>query len=200
MSSPSSADRRAAARAAAARRRGPRLDRLDRTPGARRPRGPAGRSSESSRSPPADRATLAEQAAASDRQRRPGDADGRGRRRGPARRRRRRRARRAGGARDPRRRRPRRRRRRAAIVSLVPVLAALAAGKVVATANKETLVAGGHLVMPLARARAADVAADGPRATRSPARSPGSARSTPSIPRSGSAWSASGWPASPRSS
>lgn len=37
------------------------------------------------------------------------------------------------------------------IVSLRPVLAALAAGKVVATANKETLVAGGHLVMPLAR-------------------------------------------------
>ncbi len=41
------------------------------------------------------------------------------------------------------------------IVSLRPVLAALEAGKVVATANKETLVAGGHLVMPLARARAA---------------------------------------------
>jgi 1-deoxy-D-xylulose-5-phosphate reductoisomerase len=37
------------------------------------------------------------------------------------------------------------------IVSLRPVLAALEAGKVVATANKETLVAGGHLVMPLAR-------------------------------------------------
>ena len=48
------------------------------------------------------------------------------------------------------------------IVSLRPVLAALAAGKVVATANKETLVAGGHLVMPLARARAAERAhADG---------------------------------------
>src|SRR5258706_4472248 len=42
------------------------------------------------------------------------------------------------------------------IVSLRPVLAALAAGKVVATANKETLVAGGHLVMALARARAAE--------------------------------------------
>src|SRR5215212_8210909 len=41
------------------------------------------------------------------------------------------------------------------IVSLRPVLAALDAGKVVATANKETLVAGGHLVMPLARALAA---------------------------------------------
>ena len=40
------------------------------------------------------------------------------------------------------------------VVSLAPVLAALEAGKVVATANKETLVAGGHLVMPLARALA----------------------------------------------
>jgi 1-deoxy-D-xylulose-5-phosphate reductoisomerase len=48
------------------------------------------------------------------------------------------------------------------IVSLRPVLAALAAGKVVATANKETLVAGGHLVMPLARARAASVASATP--------------------------------------
>jgi 1-deoxy-D-xylulose-5-phosphate reductoisomerase len=48
------------------------------------------------------------------------------------------------------------------VVSLVPVLAALGAGKVVATANKETLVAGGHLVMPLARARAAEAAALGP--------------------------------------
>jgi 1-deoxy-D-xylulose-5-phosphate reductoisomerase len=44
------------------------------------------------------------------------------------------------------------------MVSLEPVLAALAAGKIVATANKETLVAGGHLVMPLARARAAATA------------------------------------------
>jgi 1-deoxy-D-xylulose-5-phosphate reductoisomerase len=42
------------------------------------------------------------------------------------------------------------------------VLAALTAGKVVATANKETLVAGGHLVMPLARARAAAIAKDRP--------------------------------------
>jgi 1-deoxy-D-xylulose-5-phosphate reductoisomerase len=41
------------------------------------------------------------------------------------------------------------------VVSLRPVLAALDAGKVVATANKETLVAGGHLVMPRARALAA---------------------------------------------
>jgi 1-deoxy-D-xylulose-5-phosphate reductoisomerase len=40
------------------------------------------------------------------------------------------------------------------VVSLTPVLAALRRGKVVATANKETLVAGGHLVMPLARALA----------------------------------------------
>jgi len=50
------------------------------------------------------------------------------------------------------------------IVSLRPVLAALRAGKVVATANKETLVAGGHLVMPLAqqlaRSRARDHRAD----------------------------------------
>ena len=45
------------------------------------------------------------------------------------------------------------------VVSLRPVLAALEAGKTVATANKETLVAGGHLVMPLAR-RLADGASD----------------------------------------
>ena len=37
------------------------------------------------------------------------------------------------------------------VVSLRPVLAALRRGRVVATANKETLVSGGHLVMPLAR-------------------------------------------------
>lgn len=48
------------------------------------------------------------------------------------------------------------------LVSLRPVLAALAAGKVVATANKETLVAGGHLVMPLAADRAAAVARERP--------------------------------------
>ncbi len=48
------------------------------------------------------------------------------------------------------------------MVSLRPVLAALAAGKIVATANKETLVAGGHLVMPLARGLAAGVAATNP--------------------------------------
>ena len=44
------------------------------------------------------------------------------------------------------------------VVSLRPVLAALRAGKVVSTANKETLVAGGHLVMPVARALADGVA------------------------------------------
>jgi 1-deoxy-D-xylulose-5-phosphate reductoisomerase len=49
------------------------------------------------------------------------------------------------------------------IVSLRPVLAALGAGKVVATANKETLVAGGHLVMAEARARASEHAAADPR-------------------------------------
>ena len=48
------------------------------------------------------------------------------------------------------------------MVSLRPVLAALRAGRIVATANKETLVAGGHLVMPLARALAAEVAARRP--------------------------------------
>ncbi len=48
------------------------------------------------------------------------------------------------------------------VVSLRPILAALAAGKIVATANKETLVAGGHLVMPLARALAATRAATDP--------------------------------------
>jgi 1-deoxy-D-xylulose-5-phosphate reductoisomerase len=42
------------------------------------------------------------------------------------------------------------------------VIAALSAGKVVATANKETLVTGGHLVMPLARRAAAAVAARDP--------------------------------------
>jgi 1-deoxy-D-xylulose-5-phosphate reductoisomerase len=45
------------------------------------------------------------------------------------------------------------------LVALRSVLAALKAGKIVATANKETLVAGGHLVMPLARALAAANAA-----------------------------------------
>jgi 1-deoxy-D-xylulose-5-phosphate reductoisomerase len=41
------------------------------------------------------------------------------------------------------------------VVSLRPVIAALGRGRVVATANKETLVSGGHLVMPLARELAA---------------------------------------------
>jgi 1-deoxy-D-xylulose-5-phosphate reductoisomerase len=45
------------------------------------------------------------------------------------------------------------------VVSLRPVLAALRAGKVVATANKETLVAGGHLVMAEAGRLAAERAA-----------------------------------------
>ncbi len=46
------------------------------------------------------------------------------------------------------------------VVSLRPVLAALRRGAVVATANKETLVSGGHLVMPLARGLAARAAAE----------------------------------------
>jgi 1-deoxy-D-xylulose-5-phosphate reductoisomerase len=45
------------------------------------------------------------------------------------------------------------------LVALRSVLAALESGKVVATANKETLVAGGHLVMPLVRRLAAAAAA-----------------------------------------
>jgi 1-deoxy-D-xylulose-5-phosphate reductoisomerase len=49
------------------------------------------------------------------------------------------------------------------VVSLRPVIAALRTGKIVATANKETLVAGGHLVMPLARGLAAAVAGARPR-------------------------------------
>ncbi len=48
------------------------------------------------------------------------------------------------------------------VVSLRPVLAALQAGKIVATANKETLVAGGHLVMPEARRLASERAAATP--------------------------------------
>ena len=48
------------------------------------------------------------------------------------------------------------------VVSLRPILAALDAGKIVATANKETLVAGGHLVMPRARALSADRRATAP--------------------------------------
>ena len=49
------------------------------------------------------------------------------------------------------------------VVSLRPVIAALEAGKIVATANKETLVAGGHLVMPIAKRLAAERAAADPR-------------------------------------
>jgi 1-deoxy-D-xylulose-5-phosphate reductoisomerase len=49
------------------------------------------------------------------------------------------------------------------VVSLRPTIAALRAGKVVATANKETLVAGGHLVMAEARAQAASRAVIDPR-------------------------------------
>jgi 1-deoxy-D-xylulose-5-phosphate reductoisomerase len=49
------------------------------------------------------------------------------------------------------------------LVSLRSTLAALRAGKVVATANKETLVAGGHLVMPLARDLAARAGTTDPR-------------------------------------
>jgi 1-deoxy-D-xylulose-5-phosphate reductoisomerase len=48
------------------------------------------------------------------------------------------------------------------VVSLRPVLAALRAGKIVATANKETLVAGGHLVMPETRRLAGERAASAP--------------------------------------
>ena len=47
----------------------------------------------------------------------------------------------------------------AGVVSLRPILAALRAGKIVATANKETLVSGGHLVMREARRLAAERAA-----------------------------------------
>ena len=88
----------------------------------------------------------------------------------PAGTRRRRRRGRARDAGDPRRRRPRHRRdgRRR---QPPPGPRRARAGKVVATANKETLVAGGHLVMPLARERAAATAARATRPTRTPARS-----------------------------
>jgi 1-deoxy-D-xylulose-5-phosphate reductoisomerase len=49
------------------------------------------------------------------------------------------------------------------LVALRSVLAALEAGKIVATANKETLVAGGHLVMPLVRGLAGARAGRDPR-------------------------------------
>lgn len=48
------------------------------------------------------------------------------------------------------------------MVGLRPVVAALGAGTPVATANKETLVAAGHIVMPLARALASARAAVDP--------------------------------------
>lgn len=48
------------------------------------------------------------------------------------------------------------------LVALRATLAALEAGKVVATSNKETLVAAGHLVMPRARRLAAEVASRAP--------------------------------------
>lgn len=51
------------------------------------------------------------------------------------------------------------------LVSLRPILVALERGTPVATANKETLVAGGHLVMPLARAAAAAHATEPERAS-----------------------------------
>ena len=84
------------------------------------------------------------------------------------------------------------------IVSLRPVLAALAAGKVVATANKETLVAGGHLVMPEARRLAAQASSATP-GDPSRARLPGSARSIGAL-GAGNASSVSRWPLSRRRS
>ena len=79
--------------------------------------------------------------------------------------------RRARGARDARRRRSRRSSRPAASSACVPCSPRCGAGKVVATANKETLVAGGHLVMPLARGLAATRRGDRPaRPVRQPAR------------------------------
>ena len=58
------------------------------------------------------------------------------------------------------------------VVSLRPILSALRAGKIVATANEETLVAGGHLVMPEARRLAATVAAAQPGGGADPFASP----------------------------
>ena len=69
------------------------------------------------------------------------------------------------------------------VVSLRPVLAALRAGKVVATANKETLVAGGHLVMPLAPRSRPPRSAPPTRPTRWRRRWPGCGPSTPSTRR-----------------
>ncbi len=84
------------------------------------------------------------------------------------------------------------------IVSLRPVLAALHAGKPVATANKETLVAGGHLVMPLARELAVrhevrTAAAPGTAGSRTPAR----ATAAPAAAESATAGDSAPWAASP---
>ena len=84
------------------------------------------------------------------------------------------------------------------VVSLRPVLAALRAGKVVATANKETLVAGG----PPGHARGPGPRYRGPRPPTHGiprrARCSGSARSTRSTRRCGSAWWGSRSPTSTR--
>ena len=61
------------------------------------------------------------------------------------------------------------------------------AGKIVATANKETLVAGGHLVMPLARAAGRRANASDPGHAAWRAHSPGCVPSTRSTRPSGSA-------------
>ena len=78
------------------------------------------------------------------------------------------------------------------VVSLRPILAALRRGTPVATANKETLVAGGHLVMPLARelARATRRRCRRRRPPTAPARCSGCGPSIPSTRPSGSAWPA----------
>ena len=150
MSSPSSAERRAGRGATAAPGRAARLDRLDRAPDGRRPGGPArrlpgGRPGDGLQRRAARRAGRATPT----RRRRAGR---RGRAAGldlPAG------TERVGGA-DALETLATRDDvdlvivATGGVVSLRPVLAALRAGKVVATANKETLVAGGHLVMPLA--------------------------------------------------
>ena len=165
MSSPRSADAGGQRRAAPGR--APRLDRLDRPPDPRRPRRASGR------------------------------VPGRRARRRPEHRAPRRAGRTAPtGGRRSRRRRVRRSTCRATtvggddalaalatrddvdlvvvatggIVSLRPVSRPCGAGKVVATANKETLVAGGHLVMPLARGSRRGARPRRPATLREPAR------------------------------
>ncbi len=86
------------------------------------------------------------------------------------------------------------------VVSLRPVLAALRAGKVVATANKETLVAGRPPRDGRGPCPRRGACRSRPARTRSPARSAGSARSIRSTPRSGSASSAKRCRESPGSS